>query len=77
MTSKELNNGTSLNLTPVPQYISFFMKDGSEEVLKLCDNGDIFVKGRLVENDKEVVDALRMFLNITSNKSNNFPAQKN
>jgi hypothetical protein len=32
------------------------------EILKLCENGDIFVKGRLAENDKEVVDALRDFL---------------
>jgi hypothetical protein len=33
------------------------------EILKLCENGDIFVKGKLVENDKEVVDAMREFLN--------------
>ena len=34
----------------------------NREILKLCENGDIFVKGRLAENDKEVVDALRDFL---------------
>ena len=34
----------------------------NREILKLCENGDIFVKGRLAENDKEVVDALRYFL---------------
>jgi hypothetical protein len=33
-----------------------------KEILKLCENGDIFVKGKLAENDKEVVDALREFL---------------
>lgn len=33
------------------------------EILKLCPNGDIFVKGRLAENDKEVVDALKEWLN--------------
>jgi len=27
-----------------------------------CENGDIFVKGKLAENDKEDVDALREFL---------------
>jgi hypothetical protein len=32
------------------------------EILKLCSNGDIFVKGKLIENDKEVVDAMREFL---------------
>ena len=34
----------------------------SVEMLKLCANGDIFVKGKLIENDKEVVSALREFL---------------
>lgn len=39
------------------------MRDnGAREILKLCENGDIFVKGKLAENDKEVVDALREFL---------------
>jgi hypothetical protein len=33
-----------------------------KEIIKLCNNGDIFVKGKLIENDKEVVDALREFL---------------
>lgn len=33
------------------------------EILKLCKNGDIFVKGKLIENDKQVVDGLREFLN--------------
>ena len=35
-----------------------------KEILKLCENGDIFVKGKLAENDKEVVDALREFLKV-------------
>lgn len=37
-----------------------------KEILKLADNGDIFVKGKLIENDKEVVDALREFIKISS-----------
>jgi hypothetical protein len=46
-----------------PNTILFLQKDGlNQEILKLCNNGDIFVKGRLAENDKEVVDALREFL---------------
>lgn len=41
----------------------FFQNDNSgKAILKLCSNGDIFVKDRYVENDKEVVDALREFL---------------
>lgn len=39
-----------------------FLKKDSTEILKLCGNGDILVKGKLVENDKEVVDAMREFL---------------
>lgn len=31
--------------------------------LRLEYNGDIYVNGRLAENDKEVVDKLRDFLN--------------
>jgi len=48
---------------PIPQEQNtiFFMQDkGTNEILKLCENGDIFVKGRLAENDKEVVDAMRI-----------------
>lgn len=48
---------------PQEQNIIFFLQDnGTKEILKLCENGDIFVKGKLIENDKEVVDALREFL---------------
>jgi hypothetical protein len=42
--------------------ISFVQDNAAREILKLCENGDIFVKGKLAENDKEVVDALREFL---------------
>jgi hypothetical protein len=35
-------------------------------ILKLCDNGDIYVKGKLVINDMEVVEGMRAF--ITGNK---------
>jgi hypothetical protein len=41
--------------------IVFFSND-AEEILRLCDNGDIFVHGHLAENDKDVVDGLREFL---------------
>ncbi len=43
--------------------IHFFTNENNE-IIKLCDNGDIFVKGKLIENDKEVVDAMREFLKI-------------
>jgi len=36
-----------------------------DEILKLEANGDILVKGKLIENDKQVVDALREFIKVT------------
>jgi len=41
--------------------IVFFSND-AEEILRLCDNGDIYVHGNLVENDQDVVAGLREFL---------------
>ena len=37
---------------------------GEKEVIALYSNGDIFVNGKLIENDKEVVDGLRELLKI-------------
>ena len=34
----------------------------SKPILELGSNGDIFIKGKLIENDKEVVDGMREFL---------------
>lgn len=42
--------------------ISFKVADGALEVLRLDGNGDIFVRGRLAENDRAIVEALRIFL---------------
>jgi len=47
----------------------FSVKSG--EVLRFKPNGDIYVRGRLVENDKEVVEALRIFLKAPDPKSLN------
>jgi hypothetical protein len=43
------------------QDIIFFSKD-RVEILRLCSNGDIHVRGKLIENDREVVQGLRDFL---------------
>ena len=37
-----------------------------QEILKFEENGDIYVKGKLIENDKEVVDGMREFLEESS-----------
>lgn len=42
--------------------ISFINKDPQNPILKLCANGDIFVKGKLIENDIEVINALKEFI---------------
>lgn len=41
---------------------TIFFGENNVEMLRLNANGDIYVKGRLVENDKEVVAGLREFL---------------
>jgi hypothetical protein len=42
--------------------INFYSAKSQNAILALYENGDIFVNGRLAENDKEVVDAMREFL---------------
>jgi hypothetical protein len=54
-------NATIGNINPQPSNIIFQGKDGLE-ILKLEDNGDIFVNGKLIENDKQVIYGLRKFL---------------
>ena len=51
LTNKEFQSNTIIFSTNV-----------DNEMIKLCDNGDILVKGKLIENDKEVVNAMREFL---------------
>ena len=41
---------------------------GGLEILRLCDNGDIYVKTHIVTNDQEVVDAFRLWMS-TVNRS--------
>jgi len=48
-----------------------FNMTGTTEIIKLCTNGDIFIKGKLIENDKEVVDAMREFLIDSGNLNQN------
>jgi len=38
---------------------------GTAPAIMLRDNGDILVKGKLVENDKKLVEAMRQFLKDT------------
>lgn len=58
------NNGEELKLTqPENQGITFHANNETREpLLELKMNGDILVKGKVIENDKQVVDALREFI---------------
>ncbi len=42
--------------------IAFTLNGGKTEVLRFNPNGDVFVRGNLVENDKQVVEGIREFL---------------
>jgi len=42
--------------------ISFYTSNNIEPIILLKNNGDIFIKGKLIENDIELVNALREFL---------------
>jgi hypothetical protein len=50
------------NDVPIQSSNITFNASTTEPILELKGNGDIFVKGKLIENDIEVVDALREFL---------------
>jgi len=55
------NKDMSVKLNSILTFDTIFnSKNG--EILKLCNSGDIYVRGKLIENDKEVVEALRDFL---------------
>lgn len=43
---------------------TIMFKNNHVEMIKLCQNGDIYIRGKLIENDIEVVDAMREFLKI-------------
>lgn len=44
--------------------IEFFVQSIKTPIIELKSNGDIFVKGKLIENDKEVVDGMRLLLGL-------------
>jgi hypothetical protein len=48
--------------------IIFHIGNETEPIIKLCQNGDIFIKGKLVENDLEVVEGMRKFLENVKSK---------
>lgn len=60
-----LHNGDLNKLARDTSQDSIILKVGEQEMVSLKSNGDIYVKGKLVENDKEVVDGMREFLRLS------------
>lgn len=63
---KRLMDNTSDNIKTLstPEYSMLTLSDkNNNEILKFENNGDIYVRGNLIENDKQVVDGFREFLN--------------
>lgn len=42
--------------------LTFNVNYEKDPIIKLCANGDIYVKGKLIENDLELVEGMREFL---------------
>lgn len=59
------HNGDLNKLARDTSHDSIILKVGEQEILSLKSNGDIYVKGKLIENDKEVVDGMREFLRLS------------
>jgi hypothetical protein len=43
-----------------PSEINFFA--GNKEVMKFCGNGDVYINGELMENNKQLLDAMKAWL---------------
>ncbi|PFK16608.1 hypothetical protein [Bacillus cereus] len=59
------HNGDMNKLVRDTTHDSIVLKIGEQEIVSLKSNGDIFVKGNLIENDKEIVDGLKEFLKLS------------
>jgi hypothetical protein len=53
----------------LPDKYSFKFTIEGKDILVLQDDGDIYVNGNLIENDKQVVDGLREFLKLTKKEN--------
>ena len=60
----EIEGGQSVGGPVIPPGDLIFQVQEKGEMIRLRPNGDIFVRGNLVENDKDVVDALREFVHM-------------
>lgn len=64
--SLTLHNGELNRLVRDTSQDSINFMVGGQEIISLKSTGDIYVKGKLIENDKEVVDGMRELLKLAS-----------
>lgn len=60
--SEPKTTGQPLVYAGEPNTINFRVAPSQEPILVLKENGEILVKGKLIEQDKELVDGMREFL---------------
>ena len=59
----DIENGSFITTVEKPQSAIFTIKSKTnDEILRFENNGEIFVHGKLVENDIQVVEEFREFL---------------
>ncbi|MGG2936775.1 hypothetical protein ABEO66_22115 [Bacillus pacificus] len=63
--SLTLHNGDLNKLARDTSQDSINFMVNEQVIVSLESNGDIYVKGKLIENDKEVVDGLRELLKLS------------
>lgn len=55
-----------INLNNEDSDIKFIVNNDNENpIIRLCKNGDIYIKGKLTENAIEVVNGIREFLRLS------------
>ncbi|MGE7427969.1 hypothetical protein ACQKLM_07515 [Bacillus thuringiensis] len=64
--SLTLHNGELNRLVRDTSQDSINFMVGGQKIISLKSTGDIYVKGKLIENDKEVVDGMRELLKLAS-----------
>ena len=57
-----IKNESTLNIDTSNADILLVTNAGSEEVLRISSNGDFFKRGKMIGNDKEIIEAFREFL---------------
>ena len=57
-----LDNTETVNFKPIEPAITFKIQDQETPFLQINPNGDCFVKGELIENNKEVFEAFKSWL---------------